>query len=170
MANTPRKIRPMGDYEKPLFFAMTPEEDLKLGCIGHVRIDFRRTGREFWHTWWPRAWESLNDAAFKEELSAVVDELKKDVLSGLSGMRRFCADHGGYMEGGWAPNYGYVIETENRRYFLRCNPMPGDYNAYLNCFDRHTLEMNQDKVLCSGVLQNTDPEQGNGDLTMGGLT
>ena len=40
--------------EAALFYAMTPEEDQRLGCIGHVRMDFGHRGQEFWHTWWPR--------------------------------------------------------------------------------------------------------------------
>ena len=40
-------------------------------------------------------------------------------------------------------NYGYVVETENYRYCLRCNPVPGDYQAYLTCFDKRVQEMGQ---------------------------
>ncbi len=29
------------------------------------------------------------------------------------------------------------------RYCLRCNPNPGDYQAYLTCFDKQVQEMNQ---------------------------
>lgn len=129
-------IRPLTDSEKELFFAMKPEEDATHGCIGHLRMDFGRTGTEFWSTWWPRGPEELNSPAFKTEFDSVVNELRETVLSGMVGMRRFCADNGGYFDGGWAPNYGYVIDTERYQYCLRCIPMQGDYNAYLAAFDK----------------------------------
>lgn len=115
--------------EAALFYAMTPEEDQRLGCIGHVRMDFGHRGQEFWHTWWPRGPEELNSPEFKAELQEVVDELRTSVLKDLAGMTKYCWGHGGEV-GGWPANYGYIVETENYRYCLRCNPVPGDYQAY----------------------------------------
>ncbi len=129
-------IRPLAESEKELFFAMKPEEDAAHGCIGHLRMDFGRNGTEFWSTWWPRGPEELNSPTFKAEFDSVVNELRETVLSGMVGMRRFCADNGGYFDGGWAPNYGYVIDTPNYRYCLRCIPLQGDYNAYLTAYDK----------------------------------
>ena len=120
--------------EAALFYAMTPEEDQRLGCIGHVRMDFGHQGQEFWHTWWPRGPEELNSPEFKAELQEVVDELRTSVLKDLASMTKYCWGHGGEV-GGWPANYGYIVETENYRYCLRCNPVPGDYQAYLTAFD-----------------------------------
>ncbi len=136
-------IRNYSPNEKEQFFAMPPEKDEALGCIGHLRIDFGKSGTEFWSTWWPRGPEELNSPTFKKELDSVVNELRETVLSGMVGMRRFCTDNGGYMDGGCSPNYGYVIDTPSYRYCLRCIPMQGDYNAYLNCFDKQTQAMAQ---------------------------
>ena len=47
-----------------------------------------------------------------------------------------------FNDGGYVQNYGYVIETENYRYCLRCNPSPGDYNAYLTAFDLNVQRQN----------------------------
>ena len=33
------------------FYTPHPEEDKRLGTVGHVRMDFGRSGNEFWHTW-----------------------------------------------------------------------------------------------------------------------
>ena len=44
--------------------------------------------------------------------------------------------------GGWPANYGYIVETENYRYCLRCNPVPGDYQAYLTAFDLRVQRQN----------------------------
>lgn len=152
-------IRPLADSEKELFYAMKPEEDAAHGCVGHLRMDFGRTGTEFWSTWWPRGPEELNSLTFKTEFDSVVNELQRTVLSGMAGMRRFCADNGGYMDGGWSPNYGYVIDTERYRYCLRCIPMQGDYNAYLTAYDKQVQALAQrlQKLpeLCFSTLAST---------------
>lgn len=124
------QIRPASFDEAGLFYAMKPEEDQRLGCIGHVRMDFGHRGKEFWHTWWPRGPEELNSPEFKAELQQVVDELRTGVLKDLSSMSKYCWSHGGEV-GNWPSNYGYIVETENYRYCLRCNPVPGDYQAYV---------------------------------------
>ena len=66
-----------------------------MGAIGHVRIDFGKSGTEFWHTWFPRGDESLNSASFKAELTRVVDQLRESVLKDLRSMSRFCYENGG---------------------------------------------------------------------------
>ncbi len=47
-------IRPARPEEAGLFYTPHPEEDKRLGTVGHVRMDFGRSGNEFWHTWWSR--------------------------------------------------------------------------------------------------------------------
>ena len=69
-------IRPARPEEAGLFYTPHPEEDKRLGTVGHVRMDFGRSGNEFWHTWWPRGPEELNSPAFKAELQEVVDRLR----------------------------------------------------------------------------------------------
>lgn len=160
-------VRPASPDEAGLFYAQTPEQDEKLGAIGHVRIDFGHGGREFWHTWHPRGPEELNSPEFKAELGEVVDQLRKSVLKNLSSMRTFCNDHGGKIEGGiCTQNYGYTIETERYRYLLRCNPIEGDYQAYLTCFDKQAQRLSQDSPIVGRVsfasgeqIEYTDPEE-----------
>ena len=60
-------IRPARPEEAGLFYTPHPEEDKRLGTVGHVRMDFGRSGNEFWHTWWPRGPEELNSPAFKAD-------------------------------------------------------------------------------------------------------
>ena len=104
-------------------------------------MDFGHRGQEFWHTWWPRGPEELNSPEFKAELQEVVDELRTSVLKDLASMTKYCWGHGGEV-GGWPANYGYIVETENYRYCLRCNPVPGDYQAYLTAFDLRVQRQN----------------------------
>lgn len=134
--------RPASPDEAGLFYALPPEQDEELGAIGHVRMDFGRSGTKFWHTWHPRGPEELNSPAFKAELTEVVDELRKSVLKNFSAMTGYCRDHGGEISGGWVQNYGYIIETENYRYCLRCNPVHGDYAAYLSAYDLRVQRQN----------------------------
>ena len=140
---TKYEIRPAFPEEAGLFYALPPEKDAELGCIGHVRIDFGRGGDRLYHTWRPRGPEELNSQGFKDELTEVVDELRESVLKNFSAMTGYCRGHGGEISGGWVQNYGYIVETENYRYCLRCNPLPGDYQAYLACFDKRVQELNQ---------------------------
>ena len=127
---TKYEIRPASPEEADLFYAMPPEKDAELGCIGHVRIDFGRSGDRFYHTWHPRDPEELNTQAFKDELTELVDEMRESILKNFAAMTVYCRSHGGEISGGWVQNYGYIVETENYRYCLRCNPVPGDYQAY----------------------------------------
>lgn len=136
-------IRPASPDEAGLFYALPPEQDAALGTIGHVRMDFGRGGTKFWHTWHPRGPEALNSPAFKAELQEVVDGLRQSVLKNFSAMTGYCRGHGGEISGGQVQNYGYIVETENYRYCLRCNPVPGDYQAYLTAFDLKVQRQNQ---------------------------
>lgn len=78
------EIRPASNDEAGIFYAQTPDQDKAMGAIGHVRIDFGSGGKEFWHTWHLRGEESLNSAAFKEELGPVIDQLRGSVLKDLN--------------------------------------------------------------------------------------
>lgn len=152
-------VRPASPEEAGLFYAQTPEQDEQLGTIGHVRIDFGHGGKEFWHTWHPRGPEELNSQEFKAELDEVVGQLRESVLQDLSSMRSYCYQHGGEIEGGiCAQNYGYTVETERYRYLLRCNPIEGDYQAYLACFDKQAQELGQ-KVPIVGRVSFASGEQ-----------
>lgn len=63
------------------------------------------------------------------------------------------------IEGGiCTQNYGYIVETGNYRYALRCNPQPGDYQIYLTAFDLRVQEMNMKQE-----------QQDAGGMQMGGM-
>ena len=137
------QLCPASPEDAGLFYAQTPERDKELGAIGHVRIDFGHNGREgFYHTWWPRGSEELNTQEFQAELDKVVNDLRRSVLKDLSSMRRYCYGSEGAIEGGTCcQNYGFTLETERYLYRLRCNPVEGDYQAYLSCFDKQAQQM-----------------------------
>ena len=146
-------MRPASPEEAGLFYALSPEQNEEQGAIGHVRIDFGSSGEEFWHTWWPRGPEELNTPEFRAELGKVVNDLRKGVLKDLSSMKRYCWGSDGAIEGGTCcQNYGFTLESERYIYRLRCNPIQGDYQAYLSCFDREAQKLTHDFTMEMGGM------------------
>jgi hypothetical protein len=135
-------LRSASPDEAGLFYSQDGQ-DAELGTVGHLRADFGHKGKEFWHTWWPHNGDELNTPEFKSELQEFVDELRKSgPLESLSAMSEYCRAHGdGKLGGGTGSSYGYIAESENYRYCLRCTPVQGDYNGYLYIYDRRVQEM-----------------------------
>lgn len=123
----PFALRPASIEEAGLFYSQMDEaEDAVLGTVGHIRMDFGASGKEFYHTWWPHNGDQFNTGEFKDELQKFVDMLRSDgPLTNLASMRNYCYQHGGKItEDGRC--FGYIAETEHYRYCLRCTPSPGD--------------------------------------------
>ena len=142
--NTPVHIRPASIEEAGLFYSqMVEAEDAVLGTVGHIRMDFGASGKEFYHTWWPHNGDQFNTGEFKDELQKFVDMLRADgPLTNLAAMRNYCYQHGGKItEDGRC--FGYIAETEHYRYCLRCTPSPGEYQGYLYSYDLRQQRMAQ---------------------------
>lgn len=139
-------LRPASPDEAGLFYSeLEPEKDEALGTVGHVRLDFGHGGKEFWHTWWPHNGDQLNTPEFKAELQAIVDALRADgPLKSLRTMDVYCQQHVGTITED-SRSYGYIAETENYRFCLRCTPVMGDYQGYLYCYDLRQQELAQIK-------------------------
>ena len=135
-------IRPARPDEAGLFYAQPPGEDERLGRIGHLKMDFGRSGKEFWRIWWPSDVEERNHPAFQTELEEVVKTFRKNVLQDRLAMERFCRRYDGKISGGRTQSYGYIVETAHYRYCLRCSPSPGSSSADLVCFDLDVLRQN----------------------------
>jgi len=135
-------LRPASPDEAGFFYSKD-EQDAQLGTVGHLRADFGHKGKEFWHTWCPHNGDELNTPEFKAELQEFVDELRKSgPLGSLSAMSQYCRAHGdGKLGSGTGSSYGYIAESENYRYCLRCTPVQGDYNGYLYIYDRRVQEI-----------------------------
>ncbi len=85
-------------------------------------------------------------------------------------MTSYCYTHGGEIEGGsCCQNHGFVIETDRYLYRLRCNPVRGDYAAYLSCFDKQAQTLAEKPVEAPQPIEDYEntPRQG---MTMGGFT
>lgn len=142
--NTPVHIRPASIEEAGLFYSQVDEaEDAVLGTVGHIRMDFGASGKEFYHTWWPHNGDQFNTGEFKDELQKFVDMLRADgPLTNLAAMRNYCYQHGGKItEDGRC--FGYIAETEHYRYCLRCTPSPREYQGYLYSYDLRQQRMAQ---------------------------
>lgn len=154
-------LRPATADEASLFYSMSPEQDVEFGTVGHLRQDFGSSGVGFYTTWWEHNDNTLNTAEFKAEFDEVVDEFRRyGPLKTRGDMSAFCYDHGGKLNGG--NYYGYIAESENYRYALRCCSDSGDYNAYLYVFDKRQQEPNMTMTEESGQ----QPQEG---MTMGGM-
>ena len=161
------QLRPASIEEAGLFYSeLDQKQDEALGTVGHIRTDFGSGGKEFWHTWWPHNEDRFNTLEFKEELQAIVDTLRANgPLKDLASMSNYCHKNGGTITED-SRSFGYVAETDQYRYCLRCTPTPGDYQGYLYCYDKRQQEMAQkDKIVgrvtfADGTAQEfTDPHQ-----------
>ena len=133
-------LRPASLDEVGLFYS-EEKLDEALGTVGHLRMDFGHDGKEFWHTWWPHNEDRFNTPEFKEVLQRFVDDLRQTgLLKNLGAMDAYCWQHGGSITED-RRSYGYIAETENYRFCLRCTPFPGEYQGYLYCYDLCQQEM-----------------------------
>ena len=136
----PRKfiLRPASHEEAGQFYSLTDlAEDEAAGTIGHVRMDFG--GGRLHHSWWPHNDDRFNTPEFKAVFQEFVDELRTlGPLQSDAAMRRWCY---GYPEGEIGRDHvGFVAETEDYRFCLRCTTRSGDY-CYLYCYDLNQQRM-----------------------------
>jgi len=151
-------LRPATEDEAGLFYSQPNEADAQNAVVGHLRMDFGSSGKEFWSTWWPHNGDELNTPEFKTEFDGLINELRKyGPLENLPAMVLYCADRDkARLNGGAGYDYGFVAESDNHKYFIRCRPMRGDYNGYVYAQDKRRQEMNMTQA----------PDQG---MTMGGM-
>lgn len=155
----PRKyvLRPASPgQEAGLFYSLgEPEEDAAAGTIGHLRLDF--SGGRLHHTWWPHNEDRLNTPAFKATLQEFVDKLR--VRGPLQSEAAMCRWRYRYPEGEIGrDSVGFVAETENYRFCLRCSARSGDY-SYLYCYDLNQQRLAMDTDLPPFVRTILDREQ-----------
>ncbi len=109
-----------------------------------MRFDFG--GGRFHHTWWPHNDDQFNTPEFKKALQEFVDELRvRGPLKSEAAMNRWCYRYPeSRVEQG---RFGFVAETGNYRFCLRCTTQTGDY-GYLYCYDlnQQKLAMEQEQT------------------------
>lgn len=106
-------------------------------CVGHIRGDFGKSGDEYWTTFWEH--EGINTAGegCKEELTALVNMLRKNLLKSRKAMRKYLQQYPPLiLEAGAIMSYGYQVMTERYDYYIRCSPYPGAYDFYIYMYAR----------------------------------
>ena len=106
-------------------------------CVGHIRGDFGKSGDEYWATFWEH--EGINTAreGYKEELTALVNTLRKNLLKSRKAMRKYIQSRPPLiLEAGEIMSYGYRVSTEKYDYYIRCSPYPGVYDFYIYMYIR----------------------------------
>jgi hypothetical protein len=135
------ELRPASPDEAGLFYSQK-EQDEALGTVGHMRFDHGHGGAEFWHTWWPHNGDDLNPPEFKKEFEAFVNEMREyGPLRNGRAMYDYCYSNAEKMDGGMGNSFGFIAESENYRYCLRCTPREGDY-SYIYIYDKRQQELN----------------------------
>lgn len=137
-------VRPASREEAGLFYSEQDEaKDKDLGTVGHMRMDFDSSGKGFYHTWWPHNGDRFNTPEFQEALQQFVDAMRRSgPLKNLAAMGAYCRQQGGAVTED-DRSYGYITETENYRFCLRCTPLSGEYQGYLYCYDLRQQELYQ---------------------------
>ncbi len=143
-------LRPASVEEAGLFYT-AENQDAELGTVGHLRMDFGSGGKGFYHTWWPHNGDRFNTPEFKEALQEFVDAMRQSgPLKDLSAMSSYCWRNGGEL----TKNdriYGFIAETEQYSFCLRCTPRPGEYQGYLYCYDLRQQELARQSRLVGRV-------------------
>jgi hypothetical protein len=136
-----------------LFFRLDKEIAERYRAIGYLRVDFGKTGYEFWSTWFDIQPE-LNTNNFKLELDDIINSLREDgknpPFMNRNNLRMFNLTTPGkdLNERG----SGYIIRTLEYTYYFRCKPCIGDYDVYCFAYDNRLLlpllseNKNKDKV------------------------
>ena len=127
-------LRPASIEEVGLFYS-NDEQDEALGTVGHLRLDFGHGFLPLRSTCYPHNDDQFNTLEFKMLLREFLEAMQDNgPLASLSSMEAYCQKHGGAItEDG--QTYGYVWETEQYRFCLRCTPSPFECQGYLYCYD-----------------------------------
>ena len=137
-------IRPMTQAEHNYCYSWNSHLMAVAGCIGHLRGDMGREGNSFYTTWFDHQ-EDLKVQAFKDELDTVVNALRSDPAYGgaLASRGKLVAYCRAHPDGRITPDgnaYGFRLDTENYVYMLRLCSDWSDYNFYIYCYVRESLD------------------------------
>ena len=143
-------LRPASMEEAGLFYS-NDEQDEALGTVGHLRLDFGHGFLPLRSTCYPHNDDQFDTLEFKMLLREFLEAMQENgPLASLSSMEAYCQKHGGAItEDG--QTYGYIWETEQYRFCLRCTPSPFDYQGYLYCYDLRQQKMAQKNCLVGQV-------------------
>lgn len=129
--------------EEQIYSYSSNNDEVERACIGHLRGDFGADGREFWTTWWPHKGDPgpENAGTRYKELDQVVAALRENGLLKDSATmnKRMARWSSAVIKNAYSAQIALCIETKQQLYYLRCNPLKGDYNFYLYMYDKPLL-------------------------------
>ena len=135
----PYKLFP-AKVDSLVFFRLDGGAVERYGVIGYLRVDFGRTGREFWSSWFDSQ-PHLNTYSFKKEFDDVINSLRDDgqepPLASRKNLAAFCSANPGKNLA--TRGYGYIVRTQDYTYYFRCLPRPEDYDVYCFAYDNRYL-------------------------------
>ena len=153
--------------ERELFYSSS-DEVKELGCIGHLRGDFGKGGREFNTTWFEHKCHEKNDETFRTIFDAIINQLRQsgNVLCNRGDMYSYCRGQDANRINGSVyecPCWGFRILTQDYAIYLRCEPQDYGYHFYAYCYDKNLLldKLAKDRGLpryCYAYLPTTQEE------------
>ena len=130
--------------EEQIYCYSSDDESQEKACIGHLRGDFGTDGNEFWTSWFPHQGRIICDeirAVYNTELDHVVEALRENgLLQDRATMsKRLCRWPKAKIENAYSNQIALCIETQWQLFYLRCNPIKGDYNFCLYAYNKAAL-------------------------------
>ena len=143
------EIRPMTQEERKYTYQQSMQLQGQTGSIGHLRGDFGKSGREFYHTWSDH-WKKYKTEDFHTEIDGVINALRSEEYKLLAGRREMAEYAKKFPDSAFPGNcgkeYGFRVNTEKYAYLIRCNPSKGDYNFYCYCYVSEQLDRHMDNA------------------------
>ena len=136
------EYKPMTQVERLYAYKQSHQLNVQTGAIGYLRGDFGKNGAEFYSTFFDLR-ESLKTDAFRADIDTVVSTMREagGPLRDRYAMASFCGlRESAAFKGNLGTEYAYRVDTAQFSYLMRCNPTPHDYNFYIWCYQRASLE------------------------------
>lgn len=126
--------------EEALFYSIKGQDALA-GCIGHLQMDYGKSGDEFNTVWTDHANKEMNTPYFSEKLEMFIDVLRGTLFGSRAELKDYCQNHEEYMrinefgEKTWC----FRVLDEKYAYYLRCVPKFGGSDIYCYAYHKDTL-------------------------------
>jgi hypothetical protein len=126
-------VRPGTSADNKMFYR---NDEPGSQCIGYLRGDFGKDGRQFFHSW-TNGDSKRRTPEFQSEFKTVVDALRENVLKDHKTSADYCRRHSEAVlpSSGDGNHFGFKVETDSRQYYIRCSTLPHDY-FYIFAYDK----------------------------------
>lgn len=150
-------FKPIPDFYKPLVtvreatpaerdFTYTQDDVLmrSAGCIGHLRVDMGRDGKEF-NPSWDYHNPGLAPTDFATDFNSIIDALRVEgtsigILANRGELSKYCYAHEQARIPDDENRYAFRVEMEQYALMLRLTPNRGEYSAYAYVYRKELLD------------------------------